>query len=229
MYLPEDAIDMTIVAADSGYSGSSNDHYYRSMGATIAASRLLRKERAYGCQPFLRLQPHCTLTPASAGATTGTTPQATYVVIPPLRQAPTARHTRNTRNPLPEFCERLKAGSNVIVRVSEDEREFNPGEDYFIAKVEGKAKKLEEDGVHSAVMFRKNDWIVSVCWYQYVASTTTRAGERCYKKGFSQWIPCGSIVKYVSQPVILKWRTPYYRLSKGLHEHIQQHGDLYQN
>ena len=46
MYLPEDAIDGKIVSVEQGYYGSSRDHYYRSIGATKEASRLLRRERA---------------------------------------------------------------------------------------------------------------------------------------------------------------------------------------
>ena len=69
-------------------------------------------------------------------------------------------------------------GGNVIVRVSDEERNDNPNEEYFVAKVEGEAKQLDEDGVYSAVPFQKNDWIVSVCWYKYVESKTNCMGDR---------------------------------------------------
>ena len=46
MFPPEDGIDHNIVAIDSGYSGSSKDHYFWSMGVTEEASRLSRRERA---------------------------------------------------------------------------------------------------------------------------------------------------------------------------------------
>ena len=38
MFLPEDSMDETIVAADGGYSGSNKDHYYRSLGVTLEAA-----------------------------------------------------------------------------------------------------------------------------------------------------------------------------------------------
>ena len=78
-------------------------------------------------------------------------------VIQLLRQSSTTRHTRNARNPLPEFCMSLSVGENVIIRVSDEERNDNPNEEYFVAKVEGEVKKLDEDGVYSAVPFRIND------------------------------------------------------------------------
>ena len=62
MYIPEDAIDRRIVAVDKGYDGSSNDHYYRSLGVIYDASRLPYQQHACGCQPCLKLQPGCTLT-----------------------------------------------------------------------------------------------------------------------------------------------------------------------
>ena len=54
---------------------------------------------------------------------------------------------------------------------------------------------------------------------------------RSTQKGFSQWIPCGSIIRSLSEsePVTVKmtWSGQHYRLSKRLNDHIEQHGDLY--
>ena len=49
---------------------------------------------------------------------------------------------------------------NIIGRVSEEEREENLDEDYFVAKLEKSAFKLDEAGVFSAVPFQKNHFIV---------------------------------------------------------------------
>ena len=62
IHIPDDAIDEKLVAVDVGYSGSSNNHYYRSFGATAGAACLSRRERSCGCQPCLKLQPACTVT-----------------------------------------------------------------------------------------------------------------------------------------------------------------------
>ena len=56
-------------------------------------------------------------------------------------------------------------GDNIIVRVSKEEKANNPDEEYFVAKIQEKAVKLEEAGTYSAVKFMKYDWIVFVQWY----------------------------------------------------------------
>jgi len=140
---------------EEGYPGSSKDHYYRSMGATEEASRLMRRERACGCRPCLCLHDNCTMTPANLQLQSARTARATTVKLQSSCPAPEARHTRNARNPLPEFCEGLSIGDNIIVRVSKEEKADNPDEEYFVAKIEDKAVKLEEAGTYSAVKFKK--------------------------------------------------------------------------
>ena len=167
MYIPEDAMDENIIDVEAGYSGSSRDHYYRSIGATMEASSLLCHERACGCQPCLKLQRDCTLISANVSLMAGTTPRASTVVLKTACPAPASRHTRNARNPLPEFCRGLKVGKNIVVWVSNEEKEANQDKDYFVAKIGERAVKLEEDGTYRAVPFRKNDWIVSVHWYDF--------------------------------------------------------------
>ena len=66
-----------------------------------------------------------------------------------------------------------------------------------------KAIKLEESGTYSAIPFKKNDWIVSVQWYEFVSTMNNRRGDRFYKKGFAQWIPCGSIVHSLKESVVM--------------------------
>ena len=75
------------------------------------------------------------------------------VTLQPKQQTLASRHTRGARNPLPEFCQELKVGQNIIVRVSNDEKDDNPDEEYFVAKIQEKARKLEEAGTYSAVFF----------------------------------------------------------------------------
>ena len=166
------------------------------------------------------------MTPANVNLQTAKTARATRVVLNSCRLAPEARHTRNARNPLPEFCEGLNVGDNIIVRVSNEEKAANPDEEYFVAKIEEKAVKLEEAGVYSAVQFKKNDWIVFVRWYEFVATKQNRRGDRFYKKGFAQWIPCGSIIRTLNQTVTLRWSGGYYQLSFELNRHIEEHGDI---
>ena len=58
-------------------------------------------------------------------------------------------------------------GSAVVqevfnIEASQEERNLNLNEDYFVAKIERKAKKLDEAGMYSAQPYQKNDWIVYV-------------------------------------------------------------------
>ena len=156
----------------------------------------------------------------------GTTARATTVVLHSTRPVPVARHTQNARNPLPEFCERLCVGKNIVVRVSNEEKADNLDEDYFVAKIERKAMKLEEDGTYSAVPYRRNDWIAFVRWYNFVPSKSNRMGDRFYRKGFAQWIPCGSAIRSLTLPVNLRWSGNFFKLSSDLNAHIEQYGDI---
>ena len=81
MFVPDDAIDEKLVAADVVYSGSSKDHYYHSLGATEEVVRLPPREGACGCQTCLKLLPGCTLTLNNINAKAVTTPKASNVVL----------------------------------------------------------------------------------------------------------------------------------------------------
>ena len=81
MYIPADAIDEKLVAFGVGYRGSSNDHCYCSVGATAESVSLSKRGHACGCQPCLRLQPGCTMTPENIDLKVGTTAKATTVKL----------------------------------------------------------------------------------------------------------------------------------------------------
>ena len=55
MYIPNDSIDDDVVAVDEGYSGSIKDYFYHSVGSTIEASHLMRREQLCSCRHCLRL------------------------------------------------------------------------------------------------------------------------------------------------------------------------------
>ena len=108
MFLAEDGMDENIVSAAEGYSGSSQDHYYFSMGASEQASRLFRHKRARGCQSCLKLIPeYCLLLPG-CNFYAGVTSPGAKLTICCARPSAEARHIQNARNPLPDFCMGLK-------------------------------------------------------------------------------------------------------------------------
>lgn len=71
------------------------------------------------------------LMPANSETKAGITPRGTTVILEPSRQTIDTRHTRGARNPLPEFCQGLKLGQNIVAHVSKEEKEDNPNEEYF--------------------------------------------------------------------------------------------------
>ena len=156
----------------------------------------------------------------------GTTPKASPVVLLPARPTPEARHTRSSRNPTSDFCTNLKIRDNVIVRMANEERLLNHDEEYYVARIEKKALQLKEAGTYSCVAYKKNDWIVSVCWYILAPTMTNDEGDRFYRKGYSAWIPCNSIIKCIDKPVRLKYGRQYYKLEKALNDHIVERGDI---
>ena len=125
MYLPEDGIDETIVSVEEGYKGSSKDHYYQSIGATEEASHLMCRERVCGCRHCLKLKDGCTLTLNNTTLTAGTTPEVSTVGLYLAKPSPAARHTQMLEILLLHFFASLSVGKNIIVRVSNEEREEN--------------------------------------------------------------------------------------------------------
>ena len=120
----------------------------------------------------------------------------------------------------------LNVGMNVIVRISKEEKDDYLDEDYFVAKIERMATKLDEAGVYSAVPFKKNDWIVYVRWYNFVPSKQNNAGDRFYSRGSEQWIPCNSIIESLTMPITLRWSSRHYKMRNSLHTHIEENGDI---
>jgi hypothetical protein len=51
-------------------------------------------------------------------------------------------------------------------------------------------------------------------------------GDRFYAKGNEQWIPCGSIIRFLKTPITLKWACRHFQLGNELSKHIEDHGDL---
>ena len=93
----------------------------------------------------------------------------------------------------------------MVIQQAAWERLENPDEAWFVAKLEEKPKKLEEAAVYAAVHYNNGGWIFVVSWYLFDAFKVDGSGDRFYKKGSSQWIPCGSIVKGVRSEVRLPW------------------------
>ena len=93
--------------------------------------------------------------PTNTELRAGTTPRGFNVTLHPERLSLEASHTLNARNPLPEFCEQIGVGNNVIVQQATEKRLKNPVEAWCVVKVEEKPRKLGEAGVYAAMQYRK--------------------------------------------------------------------------
>ena len=80
-----------------------------------------------------------------SGLEAGIIPPGSSVRLESTNLPAESRNTRNTRNLLPEYCTGLKVGSNVVVQIVEEKCEMNPDEEYFVAKIEERAKKIGLD------------------------------------------------------------------------------------
>ena len=60
---------------------------------------------------------------------------------------------------------------------------MKPAEEYFVAKIEERVKKIDWDEIYSAVEFKKGEWIVKIRWYAFCPSMANRRGDRFCKKG----------------------------------------------
>ena len=60
---------------------------------------------------------------------------------------------------------------------------MNPDDEYFVARIKKRAKKIDKYGFYNAVKFKKGDWIVKIRWYVMCPSVTNRRDNRFHKKG----------------------------------------------
>ena len=56
----------------------------------------------------------------------------------------------------------MSVGENIIAWVSNEEKEDKPDVEYFVTNIKEKTIKLEEVETYSTLLFKNNDWIVSV-------------------------------------------------------------------
>ena len=90
-----------------------------------------------------------------------------------------------------------------------EENLLNPDEEYLCAKIEQDALQINEARSYSTVVFKNNDWLISVHWYLFAPTKTNGGGDRFYRKGCSGWIPCTAIIRCLTKPIKLKWVGQY--------------------
>ena len=170
---------------------------------------------------------NCLVLPGN-GLESGTILPRSRVRLDPACPLPEACHTINARNPIPELSAGLKRCDNAVPRIAEEEKETNPDEDYFVAMIEAKAKKIDKAQFYSTHEFRKGDWIVKIRWYVFCPLKTNRHDNRFYKKVDSHYIGCGSIMRTLKPNDVPMTRSEnYYNLSKAAGKHIEDYGGMF--
>lgn len=119
MFYPEGSFDEDIVATDEGYvGGSSNDHFYVSVGNSVEESNLKRRERICPCTSCLNMDyGNCELVDWVG-------PKPTNRKIRPAAVA-NQMETRGAGRSLEDFCNSLSTGDAVLIKIAaSQQREF---------------------------------------------------------------------------------------------------------
>ena len=125
-----------------------------------------------------------------------------------------------------DFCNRLKRGDNVIVRIHPTEKNSYPDDDYFVAHLLEKTHKLTEGGVYGTNHFQAGWYVAKIKWYD--RKETEENGDRWYKLSSEQTLQCNAFVRSITRPVQLQFNRSkqMYKLEYSLDDHIQRYGAL---
>lgn len=175
-YYPEEAFDSAPFQAQSGYKGSSSDHFYTNSGLHRIATRHLR------C-----MCPSCIAAPGLYSESCNLTDWCGKVKHYNLEPADTTSredHVRPTTNvqTLEEFAATLGPHGSPCERVvacvvhEDDANELD--EPFYLARVVSKARKLDTDCLVGGNEYKKGDLVVRIRWYLHIGDTR---GDRVYR------------------------------------------------
>ena len=184
-----------------GYSGSSKGHYYRSVGATIEESRVMRYGCVCSCWMFFT-------------ETTGYLFDNLWVAnckdaqghkyCSVIRSPGNGRMSHSEqKEPYSRMLWGLECWRGHNCLVAEWRERSQPRKRIFLAKIKEKAIKLEETGTYSALWSKGSYWFVFVQWYDFVSTMKNRRRDKCYKIEFPQLIPCGPIISSMKETVVM--------------------------
>jgi hypothetical protein len=212
IYYPDDAFDDSkIVDAGRGYAGSSKGHFYVSHG-----NELYRRNDICTCLPCLKGEIRsCQLENVFV--------KGSRVTIP--ARIPLSQPVTRSLDTLEQFCNSLKIGDYVVLRIHSSGRSVNPEDDYHVDRLEERPYKLTEGGVYGGNQFNAGWFVARMCWLN--RADTDGYGNIFYRKGHSQLLQCNAFVRGLKD-VKLEYdrRRNLYKLSQSLDERIQRYGNL---
>ena len=172
-FYPEEAFDSTPFKAKSGYNGSSKDHFYTNSGLHRLGTRHLR------C-----MCPRCIEAPGLYSESCkldewcgsvrhyNLEAEATTSRVRPARNIQTLEEFASTLGPHGSPCERVVA----CVVHENDTNELD--EPFYLARVVGKARTLDNDCLVGGNEYKTGDLVVNIKWYLYTGSSR---GDRLYR------------------------------------------------
>ena len=144
-FVPEDGIKYDLVSAKKGYSGSSRDHQYFSVGSEMGDSEIICREKVCSCTPCLCGRPR----ECEFRRLVGNVRSVRIQPEPAAERRETrAGVGRGGRSSLDHFAQTIRRGDVVIVRVHAKDKN-DMAETYYVAKAMTPAKQLTEKGIYS--------------------------------------------------------------------------------
>ena len=218
IFYPSDSFKTELVDAKKGYEQSSKDHYYQSKGADANDCSFLRREMVCTCYPcLLGSFNDCLLQRRFVDKATEMRISASTKLSEVVIRGGTL---------LEDFCERLKKGDNVVVRIAREDRGKNPDENYFIARLLEKPHQLQKGGTDGTNRFNAGWYVAQIQWYNFFKCD--QRGSRFYKLGEKQKMSCGTFVRGLTRGVklIYERNSRAYKLDQIMDAYILEYGSL---
>ena len=176
-FYPEDAFKPNLFKAKSGYEGSNQDHFYTSSGLHRLATRHLRCICSL-CVDNIRLYSESCKLVNWCGKIRHFNLEGDVsidrVQVRPRRELWTLEEFAATLDTGGTPCERV-----VVCYVHEDDNN-ELDEPFYLGRVVGKARTIDNDCLVSGNEYKKDDLVVNIKWYCYLSDSDSR-GDRMYR------------------------------------------------
>ena len=179
-YYPEDGFKPNLFTAKSGYEGSNQDHFYTNSGLHRLATRHLRC-MCSPCVDNIRLYSEACELVNWCGKIRhynleggGTASSDHRVDVRPRRELQTLEEFAATLDTRGTPCERV-----IVCCVHEDDNN-ELDEPFYLARVVGKARTIDNDCLVSGNEYKKGELVVNIKWYLYISDSDSR-GDRFYR------------------------------------------------
>jgi len=223
LFDPSGCFDITIASAEKGYKGSNKDFFYQSHGDAIGDCELMVRKGICGCDMCLKRQyRQCLLRPQTGNHAVSFGPVRMKRILPKVECE--ASNTRVSRN-LVSFCDSIRKGDNVIVRIAPADRSVNDNLSYFVARLLDNPYKLDKGGVYGTNQYNAGWHVAMIRWYEF--DHEDGQGNHWYSHPISeQLMQCNSFVRSIRDKIVVEYdrNIKMYKLSQALDAKIEKYG-----